>query len=163
MDRAVAVRVTQRRGDFAGDPQGVVERELALPVQPGAQRLALDVGHDVEQEPVRLARVVERQDVGMIEMGRELDLTEKALGPQRSGDLGIEDLDRDRAAVAQVLGRAGRRTRPGGCHVGPWWRSRAALLQFRPPGAASMAANRQARGTPRDEGSAHQHPHAKAG
>ena len=49
---AVLVGVAQRRGDVAGDAHGVVDRELPLARQAVAQRLALDVGHDVEQQVV---------------------------------------------------------------------------------------------------------------
>src|SRR2546422_1128139 len=57
---AAAVRVAQRGRHFAGDPQRVLERQLLLPRQPFAQRLALDVRHDVVEEARGLARIVER-------------------------------------------------------------------------------------------------------
>ena len=40
----------------------------------------------------------------MLEPGGDLDLAEEALGAERGGQLRPEDLDRDLAAVLQVLG-----------------------------------------------------------
>ena len=40
----------------------------------------------------------------MLEAGGELDLAEKALGPERGGELGVEHLDGDRAVVLEVAG-----------------------------------------------------------
>ena len=71
--------------------------------------LALDEGHDVEQEAVGLARVEQRQDVGMLEIGGDLDLGQEALGADDGGELGAEHLDRDVAVVAQVVGEVDRR------------------------------------------------------
>ena len=52
----LAVGVVQRRGHLAGDAERVLERELRLAVQPLAQRLALDVRHDVVEQAAGLAR-----------------------------------------------------------------------------------------------------------
>ena len=60
VDDPPSVRIVQRVGHLAGDPHRVLDRELLLPVQPIAQALALDVGHDAEQEAVGLAGVVQR-------------------------------------------------------------------------------------------------------
>ena len=60
---AAAVGVVQRLGDFPRDEHRRVHRERAQSVQPLAHRLPLDIGHDVEEEPGRLARVEYRQDV----------------------------------------------------------------------------------------------------
>ena len=75
-----AVRVAQRVGDLARDLERVVDRQLALPGQALAQRLALDVGHDVVHQAVGLVRVVERKDVGMVEPGRDLNLAQEPGG-----------------------------------------------------------------------------------
>ena len=40
----------------------------------------------------------------MLQPGGELDLAQEALGAERGGELGVEDLERDRAVVLQVLG-----------------------------------------------------------
>lgn len=38
-------------------------------------------------------RVVQREDVRLLQLGRELDLTEEALSAERSGELGAEHLE----------------------------------------------------------------------
>ena len=68
VDDALLVGVPERVGDLAGDPDGVVDRQLRLPVEPVAQRLALDERHDVVEEAVGLARVVQRQDVRVLSL-----------------------------------------------------------------------------------------------
>ena len=83
MDDALPVGVGQRVGDLARDLQRVLHRELGLARQAVPQRLALDVGHDVVEEAVGLARVVQRQDVGMAQVGRDLDLAQEPLGAER--------------------------------------------------------------------------------
>ena len=55
MDDTAAVREVEGRGDRAGNAQGLVERQLAFPLQALAQALALDVRHHVIEEPVRFA------------------------------------------------------------------------------------------------------------
>jgi len=75
-------RVAQRGRHFAGDPQCILERQLLLPRQPLAQRLALDVRHDVVKEARGLARIVKRQDVWVGKGGDGLDLAEEPLQPR---------------------------------------------------------------------------------
>ena len=64
VDHAVAVGVVERRGHFGRDPDRVGDRELLLAGEPVAQGLALDVGHDVEEVAVGLARVEQRAGCG---------------------------------------------------------------------------------------------------
>ena len=99
------VGVVERAGDHAREMQCFVERQLAVAVELRPQRLALDVRHDVVEEAVGLARVMQRQDVGMIEAGGDLDLAEEAVGAERGGELGVEDLERDGAVVLAVVGQ----------------------------------------------------------
>ena len=80
----------------------------ALAGQPLAQRLALDVRHHVVEQAVDVARVVQRQDVRMVQPGGDVDLAEEPLPADRGGDLGVEDLDRDAAVVLLVLGQVDR-------------------------------------------------------
>ncbi len=40
--------------------------------------------------------------MGVVELGGGLDFSQKALGPNGGGELGTEDLDRDKAIVLQV-------------------------------------------------------------
>ena len=64
----------------------------------------LHIGHDVEQEPLRLAAVEERQQVGVLQVGGDADLGEEPLGAQHRAQFGVEDLEGDRALVAHVAG-----------------------------------------------------------
>ena len=100
--------VAQRGGDLPADPQRVREVELPLPGHPGPERLALDVGHGVVGQPVGGARVEQRQDVGVLEPGGDLDFAEEALRPQRLGQGGMQHLERDRARVPKILGQVHR-------------------------------------------------------
>ena len=99
---ALAVCVVERVGHLAGQLYGRDDGQHALALQPVAQRLALDEGHDVVEEAVRLAGVVERDDVRVREAGGDFDLEEEALGAERSGKLGPQHLDGHVAVVAAV-------------------------------------------------------------
>ena len=52
MDDAVLVRVVKRIRDLARDRQRLLEPELSLALELGAQRLAADVGQDVPEKAV---------------------------------------------------------------------------------------------------------------
>ena len=54
------------------------------------------------------ARVEQRQDVGVAEAGGGGDLAQEALGAERGGELGAEDLDGDLAVVLEVVGEVDR-------------------------------------------------------
>ncbi len=99
------MRRTQRIGGFPGDTQGVGDRELVFAFEPGPERFAPDVGHDVVEEPVGLTAVEQRENVGMLQPGGGLDFAQEPLAAQRSGQLGMEDLDGDRAVVTEVVGQ----------------------------------------------------------
>ena len=58
--------------------------------------------------PARLARVVDGEDVGVLQPGGELDLALEPLGAERGGELGEEHLEGDRAVVPEVLGQVDR-------------------------------------------------------
>jgi hypothetical protein len=57
MDHAVTVRIAQGACYRARDLHRVLERELLLPCQPLAHRLALHIRHHVVEEPGRLAGI----------------------------------------------------------------------------------------------------------
>ena len=50
MNHALAVGIGERVGDLTSDAEGIVERELLLAFEAGAERLAVDERHDVEEE-----------------------------------------------------------------------------------------------------------------
>jgi hypothetical protein len=53
---------------------------------------------------VRFAGIDERHNVGVLQVGSEPDLAEKALASNPGGELGPEQLDRDGAVMLQVAG-----------------------------------------------------------
>ena len=88
----------------------VVYRKLLLAAQPAAQGFALDEGHDevgrlAARAVVHHAGVEDREDVGMLQPGGELDLAEEPLEPAGPAQIRPDDLDRDVAAVAEVPAR----------------------------------------------------------
>ena len=108
VDHPVPVGVVERRGHLGGDPHRVGHGELLLPVEPAPERLALDEGHDVEEEAVGLARVEQREDVRVLQVGGELDLGQEPLGADDGGELGPEQLEGDLPVVPEVLGQEDR-------------------------------------------------------
>jgi hypothetical protein len=66
--------------------------------------LPLHHGHDEEEKSAGFARIVEGEDVGMIESGSEPDLSDESLSREGLGDFGAEDLDGHVAIVAEVTG-----------------------------------------------------------
>src|ERR1041384_5755826 len=109
MHHVVAVGVAQRARHLPRDVHRFVYRELLLPVQPVAPRLALDVGDVVVEQAAGLARVMYRQDVGVRQASGDLDLAQKPLGAEGLGHLGPQDLDRHRAVMLQVVGEEDER------------------------------------------------------
>ncbi len=107
----VAVGIVEGEPYLAGDSLGVLDWELPLPRETLPQRFALDEWHREPEQGravlrtgVGLARVVHRDDMRVLEPRRELDLPEEALGAQGVGQLGVEDLERDRAVMAKIVG-----------------------------------------------------------
>ena len=60
------------------------------------------------KQPLGFARVVEREDIGMIQAGGQLNLSKKALAAERFREIGTQDFDRDFAAVLVVVGQVDR-------------------------------------------------------
>ncbi len=108
MHHATTVRVLQRICDLARDLQGVVDGQLLVAIESVAQRLALDVWHDVEQGTGRLARVIERQNVRVPQICCRLDLAPKPFRPQRHGHVRPQHLHRHAPMVLQILGQIHR-------------------------------------------------------
>ena len=79
VDNAVSVRVVEGGEHGESDSERVVDRELLLAVEPRAQRLTLDVWHHIVQQPVGGAGVEEREEVRVLQVGRNADLTQEAL------------------------------------------------------------------------------------
>ena len=109
MDDVVAVRVVERVGHLDSDAQRLVDRHGGAVREAVTQRLPLHHRHDEIQEAARFTGVVEGQDVRMVQACGELDLPEKALAAERLREVGPQHLDRDVAAVLQVVGEVDRR------------------------------------------------------
>ena len=102
MDDAGAVRSRERVGNLNPDLQRLVERQRTL-LQPLFERLALQVLHDQEVDPVLAADVVHGADVRMTEGGERLGLAlEPLLQVRVGGDVLGKDFDGDRAVQARV-------------------------------------------------------------
>ena len=108
-----AVRIVERRRHLDRDLDRLADGQLPLVVHPVAQRLAGHERHDVEQVAVRLAGIEEREDMGVLEVGGELDLGQEALGPDHGRQLGPEDLKRHAPVVPDILGQVDRGHTPG--------------------------------------------------
>jgi hypothetical protein len=96
------VGIVEGDRDLARQAQRLVHRDGAVARQTLAERLPRDVRHRVPQLTDGLTRVVDRQDVGMLEAGGELDFPQEPLWPERHRDLGMEHLQRDGAVVLQI-------------------------------------------------------------
>ena len=105
---ALAVRVGQRVHHLDQDLDRVVHRQFADAREPLPERFPLDIRHDEVEEAAGLAGVVERQDVGMLQAGCDLDLAEETLAAERGGELGPQHLERHLAPVPEVLGEVHR-------------------------------------------------------
>ena len=99
------VRVGEGARDLPRDRQRVVQRQLGFMVEALPQGLSLDVRHDVIQQVGSGARVIQRQDVGMVELCGDLDLSQEPFCAERGGDLLAEYLDGDDTVMARVVGQ----------------------------------------------------------
>ena len=120
VDDAALVRVLERFGRLAGDAERVVQRELLLAVEPVPERLALDERHDVVEQPLGLARVVEAEDVGVLEGGGDADFAEEAVAAEQAESSGRSTLMATGRSCFRSLARKTVAIPPS-----PAWRSRA--------------------------------------
>ena len=104
VNHPVPVGVVERVGHLAGDPDGVPDRELPLPLEPVPQRLALDERHHVVEEAVGDPGVEQRKDVRVLQVRGGPDLRQEPLGPDDGGQIGPEDLDGHLPVVLAVVG-----------------------------------------------------------
>ncbi len=89
---ALPVSVGERVTHVAQDPHRIADRQLVLVGQAGAQRLALDVRHDVIEQVARRAGREQRNDVGVLQPGGELDLALEPVHVHPGGHRGREHL-----------------------------------------------------------------------
>ena len=79
MDETPRVRRVERVGDLARDRDGAGRPERPLPARAAPEVAPVDVAHRDEQAPVGLARLVDRDDVRVVEARREPRLPEEPL------------------------------------------------------------------------------------
>jgi hypothetical protein len=102
MDDTTAVRVVERVGDLACDSQSLFEWKLAFSLQTGSHRRSRHARHDVEDGAVVLPGVEQRKDVRVVEASEEPNFSGEPLDAHRRRELTMQNLERDRAVVAQV-------------------------------------------------------------
>ncbi len=106
VDEPGDVRGVEGGGDLAADVEHPVGAEAALLAQDRGEVRPGDVLHGDVEQAVDLARVVDRDDVGMRERGGDARLAQEALAEVRVvGQIGRDDLQRGAAAQGLVLGQ----------------------------------------------------------
>jgi len=105
---ALAVRVVERGRHLPRETKRFLHGELPLALQAPPQRFPGDVGHHVVEQAAGFARIDQTQDVRVLEIGGDFDLGEEALSAEHGGQLGVQHLDGDLAAVLQVFGEIHR-------------------------------------------------------
>ena len=107
------VGVLQGGRHLADDGESLLDRKLPLPCQPLAQVFPPHIRHDVEEEARGLARVVQRQDVGVGKPGGHPDLPDEPLRAEDRAQLRPQDLEGHLAVVLEVVGQIdGRHAAP---------------------------------------------------
>jgi hypothetical protein len=103
VDHPVTVGIVEGTRHFPRDAYRCLDRKLRLSIQAVTQRFAFHVGHDVEDGPVYLSRIVQRQDVGVLQVRRGLDLLQESLGADHRRELGPQHLEGNPAVVPDVV------------------------------------------------------------
>ena len=92
------------------DPERVVHRELPLAPEPVAQRLSPSTNGMVNQSwPAASPESSTVRMCGCCSRAASPDLALEPFGAERGGQLGVQDLERDRAVVPEVVGEEHRR------------------------------------------------------
>ena len=100
------VRVIQRERRLSRDPDRLLERQLMLTAEPVPKALPVHVHHGEPQlAGGRLARIVDREDVRVLESRSQLNLAAEALRAEARGQVRVKHLERNRAVVLRVLGQ----------------------------------------------------------
>ena len=108
VDHVVPVRIVEGQRRLPADAESVLHWELTFAPQSVPQRLALDIGHGEPQATRGFARVVDREDVRVLEARGELDLVLETLRAERLRELGVEDLEGNEAVVLEIVGQVDR-------------------------------------------------------
>ena len=103
MDEAMAVGGVERPAELRHDAGRPLGSEAPLGADERAQVGPVDVAHDDEQHAVVLARVVDGEDVGVLDRGGGLGLGHEALAKVRVvGEARADDLQRDGSLEAEL-------------------------------------------------------------
>ena len=89
---AALVGVVERVHHVVQHAHDLAHVELRFPFEAGAERFALDEGHGVVEQLVVLAGRQQRDDMRVLELGGELDLTAEAVAVDAGGEVGREHL-----------------------------------------------------------------------
>jgi hypothetical protein len=100
---ALAMRISERVSHLAGNPYGVVQRQLSLAPEPITKRLTLDVGHRVPELAAGFTRIEHGKDVGVLQASGGPDFPLKALRAERGSQVRVQHLERDLPIVLQIL------------------------------------------------------------
>jgi hypothetical protein len=75
-----------------------------LHLEPLPQRLPFHERHHIVEQSRGLPRVIQRENVGVLQGRGDFDLAEEPLAAEHGRQVGFEQLDGDASAVLQVLG-----------------------------------------------------------
>ncbi len=105
VDEAARVGGVEGTRNLGEDRDRLRRLERAVP-QPLLEVASLDVAHRDEEQLAELAGLVDRDDVRVVDRGRELRLAQEAVAERFVlGEVGGEELERDVALQALVLGQ----------------------------------------------------------
>ena len=132
VDHALRVRVGQPVSHLTQNLHGFADRQRARPANPPAERFAVDIRHDVEEGVGGGARIEERKDVRMLEIGGRANFLDEAFAADGRHDRGVHDLERDLPVVPEIVAPGTRspcrpRQARARCGIGRRARRRGAL------------------------------------
>src|SRR5579859_6120363 len=105
VDDALRVCIAERVRDVPKNPNRLTDGELALARELRAERFAFDQRHRVIEEIAGLTGGMERNDVGMLERGRELNLAPEPLDVDARRHLRRQNLDDYLPAERELFGQ----------------------------------------------------------
>src|SRR4051812_32289619 len=102
MNDAVRVCVGHCVDDLDEESNRLVDGQLPAFLESFAQRLPFNVRHDEEQASAGFSGVEKREDMRMLQLRGDLDLTLESCGSDRRREIFAENLEGDFAIVLQV-------------------------------------------------------------
>ena len=103
MDDASLMRVGERSGDIAKEAHALTDWQDAVAGKPVAEGSSLDERHRVVGVPRGPTGGEQRNDVRLLQRGRELDLALEAFRVDPLGQLGVQYLDDDRTPESALV------------------------------------------------------------